>query len=143
MEAMDKVRDEMAKTKNSAVETLGEWMTAWLEAHPEGGEKVLAEGKTLEGAYKAMENYARQHIRGNVAYVSPRKAVETVAQYFEIDAEQLTQIVKRMMMEQLLTMDLQLGEEGTAGNPERNQEPQADAESLTGVLDLDALLGGL
>lgn len=136
MEAMDKIRDEMAKTKVDAVQTLGEWMTAWLEAHPEGGEKVLAEGKTLEGAYKAMEAEARKKRAGGAVCMEETEAAQIVAGYYEMPPMELLEAVMRRMMAKMAAG-------GMEPAPAPQEEPQADAEDLTAVLDLDALLGGL
>lgn len=136
MEAMDKIRDEMAKAKNPAVETLGEWMTAWLGEHPEGGERVLAEGKTLEGAYKAMQAKAKEKRTGGVACMEDTEAVQIVAGYYGMPPMELLQAVMGRMMAQLAA-------EGVRPTATPKAEPQADAESLTDALDLDALLGGL
>ena len=136
MEAMDKIRDEMAKTKAGAVRTLGEWMTAWLEAHPEGGEKVLAEGKTLEGAYKAMEAEARKKQGSGAVCMEDTEAVQIVAGYYEIPPMELLAAVMRQMMAKMTVG-------GMEPAPAPQEETQADAEDLTSVLDLDALLGGL
>jgi hypothetical protein len=136
VEAMDKIRDEMAKAKNPAVETLGEWMTAWLGEHPEGGEKVLAEGKTLEGAYKVMETEARKKRGSGAVCMEDTETAQIVAGYYGIPPMELLQAVMGRMMAQLAA-------EGVRPTATPKAEPQADAESLTGVLDLDALLGGL
>lgn len=42
-EAMDKIRDEMAKTANEAVQEIGEAMTRLLLASPEMSDKIMAE----------------------------------------------------------------------------------------------------
>ena len=66
--AMDRVRDEMAVATNPAVEAVGEIMTLYLQAHPVAAEALLAEDKTLAGAYMAMEQYARKN-RGGASTV--------------------------------------------------------------------------
>lgn len=133
---MDKIRDEMAKTKVGAVHTLGEWMTAWIEAHPEGGEKVLAEGKTLDGAYKAMEAEARKKQGIGAACMEDTETVQIVAGYYEIPPMELLEAVMRQMMAKMAAG-------GMEPAPAPQEETQADAEDLTAMLDLDTLLGGL
>jgi hypothetical protein len=107
MEAMDKIRDEMAKSQNPAVQELGETLTAWLSRHPEGAEKILAEGKTLQGSYKALEEYARKNKNGNSACVPYMKAVEIMAEYWGIDKEEMTRAAYARMLEEM----------GAAGGP--------------------------
>lgn len=136
MKAMDKIRDEMAMTKVGAVQTLGEWMTAWLSEHPEGREKVLAEGKTLAGAYKAMEAEARKKQGSGAVCMEDTEAVQIVAGYYEIPPMELLEAVMRQMMAKMATG-------GMEPAPAPQEETQADAEDLTAMLDLDALLGGL
>lgn len=46
MNAIDKVRDEMAKDKSGQISYLGEGLTALLGIHPEYAEAIAAEGKT-------------------------------------------------------------------------------------------------
>ena len=88
--AMDKIRDEMAKTKNDAVLEIGEAMTELLLIAPELSEQILAEGKTCAGAYKVVESYARSNYK---TCVPPRKATELVAEYWGLPLEQMRRAV--------------------------------------------------
>lgn len=86
--AMDRLRDEMAATKNPAVEAVGEIMTMHLQAHPETAAAIAAEGKTLAGAYQAMEIYARKHRAGAAAVcVPPARAEALILDYYGLKAE--------------------------------------------------------
>lgn len=82
---IDKIRDEMAeKHDDGAIVTIGEYVSERIMK----GAKLL-EGKTLTGAYKEMEKYAREHRKGNSCCIPPQKAFEIVDAYFEFgkDAE--------------------------------------------------------
>lgn len=112
--ATDKLRDEMARKHDSAgVAGVGEVMTALLQAHPEYAPGILAEGKTLQGAYDALEKYARDHRGGaKCVYVPQATAEKVLLQYYGIRAT-----------------------EKAAAQPAPSPE--------TDDLDLDALLEGL
>lgn len=86
--AVDKIRDEMAtaKANKDAIGAVGEIVTALLEANPAAEAAILAKDKTLEGCFKAMEDYARQHKAGNCYYMPPGKAREVICEYFGIEA---------------------------------------------------------
>ena len=114
--AMDKIRDEMARNSgNPGIQFLGEWLTEQLERVHANAEKILADDKTLAGAFGEIRKYAEGHKTGNYAFVPPEKAVEIVDAYY-----------------------------GLAEKPAKAQ-PQAPAQARTEPddLDLDALLGGL
>lgn len=83
--AMDKIRDEMAaKSSHAGVQAVGQFMTMVLQHRPETAGQVLAEGKTLEGAFGEIRKYAEGHKTGNYAFVPPDKADEIVRGYFGI-----------------------------------------------------------
>jgi len=83
--AVDRLRDEMAKTKNDAVRTVGEMMTMVLFQYPGHADAVLGEGKTLQGAYEAMYEYAKKNKKGNSCCVPPDKALEILCGYYGIE----------------------------------------------------------
>ena len=86
--AMDKLRDEMALSKDQALGAIGEIMTALLQAAPEWAGAILAKGKTLLGAYAALEEYARKNRGGkNCVYVPPDTAQEVICGYYGIKVE--------------------------------------------------------
>lgn len=80
--AVDRIRDEMAGTKDDAIQAVGEMMTEQLRAQPQISEFVQKKGKTLSGAYKAISDYASKHRTGNHAVVPPAKAMELIAAYY-------------------------------------------------------------
>ena len=80
--AMDKLRDEMAKSQGKYVQVVGEYMTAYLLAHPEAEAAILTEGKTIAGSLKVMEAEARKVKTGNVAVLDDQTAFGIVLQYY-------------------------------------------------------------
>ena len=85
--AMDKLRDEMAKSQGKYVQVVGEYMTAYLLQHPEAEAAILSEGKTIAGSLKAMEAEARKVQQGNVAVLDDQTAFGIVLGYFGLKSE--------------------------------------------------------
>lgn len=92
--AMDKVRDEMAASAgNAAVCAVGEMMTELLQLSSDIVGAVLAEGKTLAGAYQAIHQAAREDTRFKTtdgAVVGPADALRIVRAYYEIEGDEET-----------------------------------------------------
>lgn len=92
--AVDKIRDEMAaNSANMALQAIGEMMTAHLDACPQDADKVLAEGKTLKGAYAAMESWARKNAKNGACCVVPKQAQKLVAEYYGVAQTQEPQAI--------------------------------------------------
>lgn len=110
---MDRIRDELAKEagKRPALEAIGEYVT---ERVRKGA--ALPEGKTLTGAYLAIEAEARKRWQngnsGSCVCIGPDQAMKIIDGFFGFQAE--PQAIAPV-----------------------HQEAAPDA------LDLDALLGGL
>ena len=81
MEAMDKVRDEMAKNKGGQITVLGEGVTALLGIHPEVADKIAAEGKTLKGCLEAICKAAKGGVADAVA------STKAICAYYGIEAD--------------------------------------------------------
>lgn len=116
--AVDRIRDEMAGTKDDAIQAVGEMMTEQLRAQPQISELVQKKDKTLRGAYQAISDYAYKHSTGNHAVVPPAKAMELIADYY--------------------------GFTPTEGKPASTEETQAHSQEPSAApddeLDLDKLL---
>ena len=117
--AMDKIRDEMAKATD-AVCMVGEIVTLYLQSEPTNAEKILADGKTLKGAYGAMRDYARKEHK---ECMTPDEAAEHIARYYGMEPAKLMDMWQAVKDEE----------------PQEKAKPQARAEADD--LDLDALLG--
>ena len=127
MNAIDKIRDEMAKSKDKKIDYLGEGMTALLRIHPEYAEAVAAAGKTLTGCLEAIKKGAR----GGVS--DPAMSTRAICGYYGIKP----QSVERLAVEVHLAM---LGD--VPQTPAPAPEPVKPAP-VKDEFDLDAMLGGL
>ena len=119
--AMDKLRDEMAETKNEAISAVGEMMTMILQERPDMAERILQEGKTIDGAYNAMYELAKKEQKGGCFCIEPLRAIRIAMEYYGktiTDAE---------------AFDIIMG--GT-----RAKEPGKKQATEENSLDLDALL---
>lgn len=114
--AIDSLRDEMAANANdAALQAVGAMVGEMLKADPANAEKVLEAGKSLKGAYEAMQTEAEKRMNGgSCVCIAPDEAEKLIAAYYG------------MMI---------------AADKGEREETQAPAED--GALDLDALLGGL
>lgn len=119
--AMDKLRDEMAKTKSKAVGMVGEIVTLYLMADEANAEKILHKEKTLSGAYAAMKSVAQ---KGRRECIDCDEAAEIFADYYGFE---------KVPMEELWEL----------AQGRKKSKPQAAAVLAPDVddLDLDALLG--
>ena len=94
---MDKIRDELAKDSRQYVQVVGEFLTGYLLKHPEAEEKIMAQGKSIAGSLRAMEDAARKVKQGSVAVLDDRTAFGIVLGYFGIedgeDGEVVTGVV--------------------------------------------------
>ena len=161
--AMDKIRDEMAKTKSTNVQALGEIMTALIQARPEIAGAILKDGKTLDGCWKAMEDYARKHKTGNSFAMGPDIAENIIVEYYGMsmptrvwETEYVKGVVKAGEGEDEGTSSVtaapcHLPQRGKAFR-EAATEPAAKSADMEVTatatpepdpFDLDALMGGL
>lgn len=83
--AMDKIRDEMAKSSNARyVQVVGEFLTGYLQTHPEAEGAILTRGKSIEGSLAAMRKEAEKVKEGNMAVLDDQTAFGIVLGYFGI-----------------------------------------------------------
>ena len=87
--AVDRLRDELArKHDHPGVQVIGEYLTGRLNADHGLADKICADGKTIEGAFEAIRDYASKHRSGKAwSYVPPDKALEIACEYYGIPAE--------------------------------------------------------
>lgn len=117
MNAIDRIRDEMAKSRDNKVTWLGEGMTALLGIHPEYAGNIAAEGKTLAGCMEAI----RKRAEGGVA--DPITSTRAICEYYGIQADDMSRLCSEVHMAVL----------GGTSAPAKKKDD----------FDLDALLGGL
>ena len=87
--AVDRLRDELArKHDHPGVQVIGEYLTGRLNADRSLADRLAADGKSIEGAFDAVRDYASKHRNGKGwAYVPPEKALEIACEYYGIPAE--------------------------------------------------------
>ena len=87
--AVDRLRDELAKKHDHpGVQVIGEYLTGRLNADHGLADKICADGKSVEGAFNAIQAYASKNRNGKRwAYVPPEKALEIACEYYGIPAE--------------------------------------------------------
>lgn len=129
---MDAIRDEMARMKKgSPMEMVGEYI-----CRRAGMGCALDEKKTVQGAYKAMEDWARAHKTGSSCFVPPVQAAKLIDRYMgwtELEENEYARIL----------WEISMGESAGAGAPLAEQPKVSKRASRGNDLDLDALLGGM
>ena len=85
--AMDKLRDEMAKSKDKYVQVVGEYLTDYLLAYPEAEAKLLDSGKSIKGSLETVRGEAQKVRQGNVAVLDDRTVFGIVLGYFGLKSE--------------------------------------------------------
>ena len=80
--AMDKIRDEMAKSKDNYVQVVGEYLTDHLLAHPEAEAALLDKGKSIKGSLETVRKEAEKVKQGNMAILDDRTVFGIVLGYF-------------------------------------------------------------
>jgi len=94
--AIEKIRDEMAvNAEESVVVEIGELLCHWLSRHRSAAAAVIAEGKTLTGAAKTLEEEARKIAGGKrCAAIGPEAAQKIVLRYFGLDDSQKASVTR-------------------------------------------------
>lgn len=85
--AMDKIRDEMAKSKDKYVEVVGEYLTDYLLAHPEAETALLDKDKSIADSLAAVRKEAEKVKTGNMAILDDRTVFGIVLGYFGLKSE--------------------------------------------------------
>jgi len=148
--AMDKLRDEMAKSKDKYVEVVGEYLTDYLLAHPEAEAALLDKGKSIKGSLAAVRKEAEKVKTGNMAILDDRTVFGIVLGYFGLKSE--PDVIKTG--ENVLKTGANVPGETTGGTTS-SDPPQAAAhlplkgkafgetgqDTTPDPFDLDALLG--
>ena len=85
--AMDKLRDEMAKSKDKYVEVVGEYLTDCLLAQPEAEAALLDKSKSIKGSLETVRKEAEKVKQGNMAILDDRTVFGIVLNYFGLKSE--------------------------------------------------------
>lgn len=121
--AMERVRDEMAKSREPSVQAAGEMVTCALREHPEYGDAIAAAGKdkTLAALYAKMRSVAEKKKQGNCYFMPPVEAEAIMREFYGIAAGKVTSSV----------------------SPSASHLPNEGKALGDGAGELDALLAGL
>jgi hypothetical protein len=84
--AMDKIRDEMAKSKDNYVQVVGEYLTDYMLAHPEAEAALMDRGKSIKGSLEAVRKEAEKVRQVNVAVLDDRTVFGIALGYFGIES---------------------------------------------------------
>ena len=142
-ELADAIRDEMVKSGNSYIETMGEMMTEYLRIHPE---MEIDDRKNLKGAFDALKNAARKKQKGGCYAMPPREVFGGMMEYFALphaDADFRACIAALIGQSMPDSPAARLADAGTAeicGAISRRYEETAQRNSIADEFDLDALL---
>jgi len=82
--AMDKLRDEMAKSSDRYTQVVGEYLTDYLLQHPEAEAALLDKGKSVKGSLETVRKEAQMVKVGNLAVLDDRTVFGIVLGYFGI-----------------------------------------------------------
>lgn len=85
--AMDKLRDEMARGKDRYTQVVGEYLTEYLQAHPEAEAAFMDAGKSIAGSLDAVKAEARKTAVNNVGVLDDQTAFGIVLKYFGVKGQ--------------------------------------------------------
>lgn len=148
--ARQKVEAEITNT-DTYTGQIGMMLLTWIDYTDNAAELILADGKTVIGAFEAMRDYASKHKEGNFACLVPPKAMEIVLEYFgQPDPQSVIEggLMYKAMMDATAKLKpygtktpkngTTATESGTVTSPSE-QKPQPIAEETKPKNDLSAL----
>ena len=83
-EAMDLIRDQMAKSKDDYVSMMGEVMTEYLRMHPDA---EIGEDRTLKGAFDHLKAEAKKKQKGGCYAMPPKEIFDGMMAYYGLTPE--------------------------------------------------------
>lgn len=106
--ALGKLDNEIEKEKNNIIQVIGNFMVQHITDFPEDAELVLAEGKSLKGAYEAMRKAAEKVKVGNCAVLSDDEGFRIVREYYGVGNKSASskEVVEKKAADKRLNLDL-------------------------------------
>ena len=98
-QAIQKIEKEQCK---GPVAELQQMIMCWVAVDDKAAGLILAENKSVEGAYKAMEDVASSEKKGNKAVIDPPKAMAIVMEYFGVDKDTIQQELEGGLMYRII-----------------------------------------
>lgn len=145
--AMDKLRDELAKSKDNYVRVVGEYLTEFLVAHPEAEGKIMDADKSIKGSLETVRKEAEKVKTGNVAVLDDKTVFGIVLGYYGIEGEATSSVTAKA------ATPSPKGEGKDTGEAIPKPSPKGEGGSAQALpeevvpdpdpFDLDALLGGV
>ena len=137
--AVDKLRDEMAKSPAAAkLQLLGEGLTAMVMLHPEWEANILKDGKTISGALEKVKANAK----GGCS--DPIQTTKSLVEYYGLNVKDVHRLTLEITREMIGEGE---GETKGAPSPAAPVLPHCDGEAkeahAADPFDLDALMGVL
>ena len=91
MTGFEKLREEMKKNEaNGAIQVIGNHLIGLITGNQEAEACVLAEDKTLKGAFEAMKEAARAKTVNGAACLTDEEGFAIVRKYFGIEEKKAT-----------------------------------------------------
>jgi uncharacterized protein YutE (UPF0331/DUF86 family) len=86
--AIEKIKSEMAKSKNSYVQAIGNYLLKQIEINKDAAEKIVSGEKTIQKSLKEVEKVARKKAVGNCAVLEDAEVYKLVRKYYGLEAVQ-------------------------------------------------------
>ncbi len=140
--AIDKIRDEMAASKDSKIQLLGEGLTAMLQLHPEWEQAILNKDKAIKGALDAV----RKNATGGCS--DPIQTTKSLCGYYGIKCDN-PHVLALEVSVQMMGGEAAVAQETTSSvstgalPPSPEGEGSREAPKEADPFDLDSILGVL
>lgn len=135
--AIDKIRDEMAGSKDSKIQLLGEGLTAMLQLHPEWEQAILTKGKTIKGALDAV----RKNATGGCS--DPIQTTKSLCGYYGIECKN-PHVLALEVAVAMMGGETAVAQETTPSvSPSTSHLPLKGKAEGADPFDLDSILGVL
>ena len=84
--AIEKIKDEIKKS-DRGTKVIGDFVIQYIKNNTEDAEKVLQEGKTIEGGLKEVFKVAKTRAKSGCAMLEDPEVFEIVLKYFGIQGD--------------------------------------------------------
>ncbi|WP_297966968.1 hypothetical protein [uncultured Anaerovibrio sp.] len=98
-EAIQKIENKKCE---GPVAELQQMIMCWVEADERAAGLIMAENKTVAGAYKAMEDVARKEKNGSHAVIDPPKAMAITMEYYGMAKDDIQKELEGGLMHRII-----------------------------------------
>ena len=139
VDIVDEARKKLEQEEIAAgtpQEKVKEICLLWLSASDDpalAAKLVLTDGKTVGGAYRAMEDKARTKKQGkNCVYMPPEEAIGTIMEYFGMDGDKAQQELEHGLIYKIMMAESQKYKPyGMTEKPQPDSETKIDLSAFT------------